>query len=351
MPTKEEEPKKVLKKGYTTGVFTSMAFKCALESFLVTNHTSYTITNKNDNDDLDVTKGCEIIVTISDNLDELELNPHPHEPHTLENSSNKISIYAGLGIGVVTKKGLKVPPNFAAINPRPLSALEEIFTKFTNNSTYLSLYCSVSITDGEEIAKQTANGKVGVVGGLSILGTKGIVKPVSSTAYIDSIATEIAFANSNGYEFLVFTLGNSALKLARENYEEEQIIEVANFVYDAIEIAYKEKVKNILFLCGIGKMTKVYQGFKNTHNRFGTIDFIRVQKDIKDELDYMVDIESTKTVKGISIELEKVDIKLLDDLYTMIARKANHQIKEWFEGINVEAVILEQSDSSIYFNK
>ncbi|NQY93440.1 MAG: hypothetical protein HRT43_04675, partial [Campylobacteraceae bacterium] len=70
MPTKEEAPKRVLKKGYTTGVFTAMAFKCSLESFLVTNHTSYTITNKNDNDDLDVTKGCEIIVTVTANVDE-----------------------------------------------------------------------------------------------------------------------------------------------------------------------------------------------------------------------------------------------------------------------------------------
>ena len=194
---------------------------------------------------------------MKDKIKQLEINSYEHEAHILKNDTNKVSIYAGLGIGVVTKKGLKVPPNFPAINPRPMQALEEIFIKFTNNSTHLNLYCSVSVTDGEEIAKQTANGKVGVIGGISILGTKGIVKPVSSTAYVDSIATEIAFANSNGYEFLVFTLGNSALKLARENYEEEQIIEVANFVYDAIEIAHKEKVKNVLFLCGIGKMTKV----------------------------------------------------------------------------------------------
>ena len=335
---------KELKKGYTTGVFTFLAFKSALEAFLATSSTAISKTNKNDNDDLDVTKGCEIVVSVTSDLHDLLLSNTPQEPHILENGSNTISIYAGLGVGVVTKKGLKVKPNFAAINPKPLLALQEVFESFTNNSTNLNMYCSVSVTNGQQIAKQTANAKVGVLGGISILGTKGIVKPVSSTAYIDSVATEIIFANSNAYETLVFTLGNSALSIARKKYEEEQIIEVANFVYDAIKIAKDAKVKNILFLCGIGKMTKVYQGFKNTHNRFGSIDFVRLQKEIYEELHYEVDIESTKTVKGITIELEKVNKKLVNDFYKMIAHKANEQIKVWFDGINVKAVLLEQNE-------
>jgi len=335
---------KELKKGYTTGVFTFLAFKSALEAFLVTNRTTISKTNKNDNDDLDVTKGCEIVVTISAQLKDLELNNTPQEPHILENCSNNISIYAGLGVGIVTKKGLKVKPNFPAINPIPLKAIENVFINMTNSNTNLNMCCSVSVTNGEEIAKQTANAKVGVIGGISILGTKGIVKPVSSTAYIGSVATEINFANSNAYETLVFTLGNSALSIARKKYDEEQIIEVANFVYDSIKIAHEAKVKNILFLCGIGKMTKVYQGFKNTHNRFGSIDFVRLQKEIYEELHYEVDIESTKTVKGITIELEKVNKKLVNDFYKMIAHKANEQIKVWFDGINVKAVLLEQNE-------
>ena len=336
--------KKELKKGYTTGVFTSLAFKCALEAFLATNTTCISKTNKNDNDDLDVTKGCEIIVTITSNLEELELNPTSQKPHVLKYKSNVINIYAGLGVGVVTKKGLKVLPDFPAINPRPMKALEEIFNLLTKNYTNLNVYCSVTVTKGEEISKQTANAKVGVIGGISILGTKGIVKPISSSAYIDSVATEIKFAYSNAYEVLVFTLGNSALKVAKERYEDEQIIEIGNFVYDSIKIAQESKVNKVLFLCGIGKMTKVYQGFKNTHNRFGTIDFECLKKDIQEELNYAVDIESTKTVKGISQELEAVDKQKLDDLYTMISKKANEQIKQWFDNIKVEAIILEQSE-------
>ena len=336
--------KKELKKGYTTGVFASLAFKSALEAYLATSALAISKTNKNDNDDLDVTKGCEIVVTVGSSLDELELNPMFQNPYVLKHKSNKINIYAGLGVGVVTKKGLKAPPDFPAINPKPLESLTLIFERFTNNHTHLNMYCSVSVTHGEEIAKKTANAKVGVIGGISILGTKGIVKPVSSSAYIDSVATEINFANSNAYEILVFTLGNSSFEAAKKRYDEEQIIEIGNFVYESIKIAKNSNVKKVLFLCGIGKMTKVYQGFENTHNRFGTIDFIRLQKEIKEELNYEVDIESTKTVKGLSLEIESVNKKMLDDFYKMISRKANEQIKVWFDGIDVDAVILEQNE-------
>ncbi len=336
--------KKELKKGYTTGVFAFLAFKSALEAFLVTKSTAITKTHKNDNDDLDVTKGCEIVVTISSTKDELLLNETYQKPHILISGTNHIRIYAGLGVGVVTKKGLKIKPDFAAINPRPLEALAVVFENFTNRYTDLNMYCSVSVTNGQEIAKRTANAKVGVLGGISILGTKGIVKPVSSSAYIDSVATEIKFANSNAYKTLVFTLGNSALRVARERYDEEQIIEIGNFVYDSIKIAQEQKVKKVLFLCGIGKMTKVAQAFTNTHNRFGTIDFVKLQKDIYEELNFTVDIEATKTVKGISEELERKDKKLLMTFYQMITQKANEQIKIWFEDIPVEVVILEQRE-------
>ena len=335
---------KKLKKGYTTGVFSLLAFQSALEAFLATNKKSISITNKNENDDLDVTKGCEIIITIDSNLNTLKLNPIIQKPRILQNRSNKISIYAGYGVGIVTKKGLKVAPPFPAINPRPLQALEESFKKLTHDQINLNLYCTVSVTKGENIAKKTANAKVGVIGGISILGTKGIVKPISSSAYVDSIHTEINFAHHNGYEPLIFTLGNTALKIALKQYKKEQIIEIGNFVYDAIKIAKNAKVKNILFLCGIGKMTKVYQGFKNTHNRFGTIDFIKLQNDIKKELDYTVDIKSTKTVKGISYEIEKISQEMLKDFYKIITYKANKQIKNWFDGINVNAIILEQME-------
>lgn len=339
---KAEVEKRVLKSGYTTGVHTCSAFSKALEAFLVTNDDVYTKTNKVDNDDLDVTKGCEIIVSLSSSKDTLSLNQTFHKPQVFENEKNTLELYAGLGVGVVTKKGLKIKADLPAINPKPLETMREIFIAKTKDIKDIKIYCSISVTDGAEIAKKTANEKVGVIGGISILGTKGVVKPVSSSAYIDSVKTEIEFACGNDYEVLVFTLGNSALRVAKERFDEEQIIEVANFVYDSIKVAVQVKAKKVIFLCGIGKMTKVYQGFKNTHNRFGTIDFIQLKKDIENNLDYEVDIESTKTVKGISLELEKQGN--VAAFYALISKKANEQIKQWFPTSNVEAIILEENE-------
>jgi len=111
--------KSPLKKGYTTGVHASFAFKSAWSIFLATQKKSISIINKMDNDDLDVTKGCEIVVTITQNLDELELNPIEHKPYILGN----LRVYAGVGVGVVTKDGLKPPKGYPAINPTPLSIL------------------------------------------------------------------------------------------------------------------------------------------------------------------------------------------------------------------------------------
>ncbi len=328
-----------LRKGYTTGVHACIVFKLALEAYLCTKQNSICKTNKMDNDDLDVTKGCEIVATISSNRDELNLNSIYQEPQIFTCKENKISVFAGVGVGVVTKKGLKIEPNFPAINPVPLNAMREIFEKLTTEKENLELYCSIGITDGETIAKQSANSKVGVIGGLSILGTTGIVKPVSSSAYIDSVETEINFANQNGYDVLVFTLGNSSLKYAQERYEDEQIIEIGNFVYDSLKIAESLHVKSVLFICGIGKMTKVTQGFKNTHNRFGVIDFELLKQKIKANLHVEVDTDKTLTVKGIAKQLE--ELGKISDFYKMIREDANTELKSWFS--NAQAIILEES--------
>jgi len=329
-----------LKKGYTTGAHSSWAFKSALSSFILSGDLCISKTNKMDNDDLDVTKGCEIVVTITNKKEDLELNSLFQKPYILESKVATMELYAGTGVGVVTKKGLKPQKDFPAINPKPLEALSKLFYEMYNKEE--NLYASISVTDGEEIAKQTANSKVGVIGGISILGTTGFVKPVSSSAYIDSVKTEIEFAVENEYETLYFTLGNSALEVAKKHSSEEAIIEIGNFIYDSIKIATDLEVKEVVFLCGIGKMTKVYQGFKNTHNRFGVIDFKELKQDIEKQLSFSVDIESTLTVKGISQELEKHG--LLEELYKMITLKANEQIKLWHKNSNVKAIILEQKE-------
>ena len=144
------------------------------------------------------------------------------------------------------------------------------------------------------------------------------------------------FIKANGYEKVVLTLGNSSFAHAKEHYKEEQIVEIGNFVYDAMQIASELVLDKVLFICGIGKMTKIAQGFKNTHNKFGTIDFKLIQNAIAAELNISIDIEATKTVKGITQQLDEC----ADAFYKMIQRDANRQIKEWFPLLEVETIIL-----------
>ena len=308
---------KQLKKGYTTGVHTSFAFRSALSTFLATNEPTTSKTIKMDNDDLDVTKGCEIVVFISKNKDDLELNKIAHKPYILKNITNSMEIYAGVGVGIVTKDGLKPPKNHPAINPAPLDAISKIYKN--SNIKHKKLYCCISVIDGENLAKQTANAKVGVLGGISILGTTGFVKPISATAYIDSIAEELNYAKANHYAKITFTLGNTAYKKALELNDGSYIIEIGNFIYDGILLA--KDFDKIVLMIGAAKLLKIAQGFKNTHNRFGSIDFEMVQSWCS------LDIKRCVTVKGVR-ELLGDDVDAFDML---VKKKAKQQMQIWFK--------------------
>ncbi|MEA3554642.1 MAG: cobalt-precorrin-5B (C(1))-methyltransferase [Campylobacterota bacterium] len=312
-----------LRKGYTTGVHTSFAFKSALQTFLATRLLSISKTFKMDNDDFDVTKGCEIIVSISNNIDDLEINNIQHNPYILDFNNSTLELYAGIGVGVVTKDGLKPPKGYPAINPKPLEVLQNIFNFLVPKNQ--KLFCTVSVTNGENIAKHTANSKVGVMAGISILGTTGFVKPISATAYIDSIEQELNFASSNSFNTIIFTLGNTAHMKASDKANKldtnSYIIEIGNFIYDGIKLAVELKFKNIELWLGIGKTVKIAQGFKNTHNRFGGIDF----KDVQNWVD--IDIKECLTIKGVRELLgdkcEKFD--------TMAKEKTKEQLHRWFK--------------------
>ncbi|SFP13996.1 cobalt-precorrin-5B (C(1))-methyltransferase CbiD [Hydrogenimonas thermophila] len=303
-----------LKKGYTTGVHALLAFRSALGVFLATKETAVAKNQKIDNDDLDVTKGATIVVVISNQKNELKLNPTPHKPYRYKN----LQIFAGEGVGVVTKDGLKPPKGYPAINPTPLEAIFKYYEPFASSDR---VYCSIGIEDGEKIAKDTANKKVGVVGGLSILGTTGWVKPVSAEAYLDSIEAELSVIKQT-YKKVVFTLGNSSKREALKVYSEEEIVEIGNFIYDGIKIAINLGLDVTLYI-GIAKAVKVAQGFKNTHNRFGSIDFKELQEWAREK--WNVDLSGVITVKALCEMVDEVQFK------KMVLSKSKKRLKEWFD--------------------
>jgi len=300
-----------LRRGYSTGVHALIGFRLALDSFLATKELSQTITTKMPNDDLDVTKGCQIVVSISSSKDDISINPIEHKPYRVDN----LYIYAGSGVGVATKDGLKVPKGYPAINPTPLDAIFKLYQAKCVDKEEV-IYMSISVIDGQSIAKNTANAKVGVLGGISILGTTGFVKPVSSSAYIDSIKAELDVIKANS-NYVILTLGNTSYKKALECYSCEDIVEIGNFVYEAIENS-RERELDITLYIGIAKLVKVAQGFKNTHNRFGSIDFELLAKWLDRDIDGAI------TVKRV---VELVGREYVEQI---IKKRAKEQLREWF---------------------
>ena len=126
----------------------------------------------------------------------------------------------------------------------------------------------ISVPEGEEIAKKTFNPRIGIVGGISIIGTTGIVEPMSSSAIIETIRTEANIRKAEGRKTLLLTVGNYSEKFISENLPQlsEQCVMCSNFIGDAIDIGITLGFENILIYGHIGKMVKLGSGIMNTHS-------------------------------------------------------------------------------------
>lgn len=295
---------------------------------------SHFSTIKVDNDDIDVTKGAKISLVITE-IEPTDLKEQT--PSVLEVGEFSLSVWAGDGVGVVTKKGLKITPNHPAINPVPLSMMQENISKIVA-SKKKSLHAIFSVLDGEIIARDTANAKVGVIGGISILGTRGIVKPVSASAYIDSVEAEIDVSAAQDSDYIVFTLGNTAHDYAKSLYDETSIIEIGNFVYDASERLKKHSFKKVIFVTSAAKMCKVAQGFKNTHNKFGTIDFAVVREWLENDLHFTLPAEEFLTLKAVLQTIKKEET---EPFVKLLGQKSALMFKKWFGELEIHTKELE----------
>ena len=182
---------------------------------------------------------------------------------------DRIVIDGGIGVGRVTKPGLSQKVGEAAINPAPramiLQAVEEIADQYHYEG---GLKVTISVPEGEKIARKTFNPRLGIVGGISILGTSGIVEPMSEKALIDSIRVEMTQHAAMGEQYMLVTPGNYGADYLREHMELpfEKNIKCSNYVGETIDMAVDMGVKGILFISHIGKFVKVAAGIMNTHS-------------------------------------------------------------------------------------
>ena len=180
-----------------------------------------------------------------------------------------ILLDGGIGVGRVTKAGLSQKIGEAAINPVPNAMILREATETAEKYDYEGgLKIIISVPEGVEIGKKTFNPRLGIIGGISILGTSGIVEPMSEAALIQSIHVEMKQHFSQGEEYILATPGNYGADYLREHMDlpYERNIKCSNYVGETIDMAIDMGVKGILFISHIGKFIKVAAGIMNTHS-------------------------------------------------------------------------------------
>lgn len=186
-----------------------------------------------------------------------------------ESAQPSILLDGGEGVGRVTRPGLSQKVGEAAINPVPrtmiLNAVRETAEKYQYKG---KLKVIISVPGGEETARRTFNPRLGILGGISILGTSGIVEPMSEAALIESIRVEMAQKAAEGMEYLLVTPGNYGADYLKEHMDLpfEKNIKCSNYVGETIDMAVNMGIKGILFVSHIGKFVKVAAGIMNTHS-------------------------------------------------------------------------------------
>jgi cobalt-precorrin-5B (C1)-methyltransferase len=268
--------KEKLRCGYTTGSCAAAAAKAAAEMLLSEANVSFVgiSTPKGIKLKLDVLEPM-----INENYAECAIKKDSGDDPDITNGilvfarvskiASGIEITGGRGIGIITKSGLDQPVGEYAINsvPRKMikSALEEIAEKYDYHG---GLRAEISVPNGEEIAKKTYNPRMGIEGGISIIGTSGIVEPMSNSALIDTIRLEAKMRYSEGYRNLMLTLGNYSENYIQKSmpFALEKSVKCSNFIGEAIDIALETGFERILIIGHIGKLVKLGAGIMNTHS-------------------------------------------------------------------------------------
>jgi len=213
---------------------------------------------KDAGDDPDVTHGALILATIR--------RAAP---------GNGISFRAGEGVGMVTRPGLAIPPGEPAINPVPRQMLREAIAEVAAaHGEAGDVEVEIAIPGGEALAAKTLNGRLGIVGGLSILGTTGIVVPYSCSAWIHSIHRGIDVARASGLTQIAGATGSASEAAVKKLHDlsETALIDMGDFVGGMLKYVRTHPVARVTVAGGVGKMTKLAQGLLDLHSRRGSVD-------------------------------------------------------------------------------
>ena len=328
---------KKLKYGYTTGSSATAATKAALMYLLDD--------SKHDIPEVTIKLPSGNLLTISVNSLEKKENSilasvikdggdDPDVTHGLEiyskvslRNDSKINIFGGIGVGKVTKKGLPIAPGNSAINPVPLKMIRETVEEMLPEG--LGADVEIFVPKGEETAKKTLNAKLGIIGGISILGTTGIVKPMSEESWKASLAIELKMALENaGNGEAIFLFGNRGKQYLSDNFEgnTSQAIVISNFVGYMFDRACEFEAKKIYFIGELGKFVKVAGGIFHTHSRVSDAKMEILTANallVGESTENMKKIMASNTTEEATKYIEKTEV------YSLLAEKAKQKCEEY----------------------
>ena len=280
-----------LKSGYTTGACATAAAKAALLALLSRKEQtesqitlpSYTewagcssatcTVIKESGDDPDVTNHSRIRVTVQLSPDAsgcaTVMAQEEHCQETESDDTGRVIFQAGEGVGTVTLPGLGLKVGGPAINATPRKMIRQELIPLLPSPDSVAIV-TVSVPGGEELAKRTFNPKLGIIGGISIIGTSGIVRPFSSDAFIASIRKEASVAKAIGCETLVINSGAKSERYLRSLYASlppQSFVHYGNFIGETLKIAADLGFKQVILGIMIGKAVKLAEGFLDTHSK------------------------------------------------------------------------------------
>lgn len=339
---------KELRSGYTTGTCASVAAYVALSLLLgkkiedeveivtlngvtlkvpvhskkLGNGWARGVVLKDAGDDPDVTNGIEICakVRLVKELPQIKRG-HKH---------SNILIVGGRGVGRVTKKGLKVELGKSAINPGPqemiVKALKTILDENTN------VVVTVYVPKGREKALKTFNGKLGILGGISILGSTGIVKPMSEDALTKSMFAELKVLKENSSrDWVIFAFGNHGKQFCIDNnIDIDHMVVTSNYIGFMIDSAVKLGFKRVLLIGHVGKAIKIAGGIFNTHSRVadGRLETLAANAVLIDEpRENILKVLASNTAEEACEYISK-----RDELFKLLANKVANRCREFSRG-------------------
>ena len=237
---------------------------------------NYAYVLKDSGDDPDITKGIEIRASVELVPKDTPITPEDQvdDDHLLP----RILIRGGEGIGRITLPGFDYPPGSAAINKVPRQMIRQNLRLFQYNGQ--SLLVTISIPAGTEIAHKTFNPRLGIVGGISVVGVSGIIQPFSIEGFINSIKKCMNVAKAMGCQHLVLHSGAMSEKILQERHPDlptQAFVEYGNYIGEALRLANEMKFQEITIGIMLGKAVKLAEGHLDTHSREATMnkDFIK----------------------------------------------------------------------------